>query len=309
MNVLRKLNATLGSTTGFQVRRVRPKPPRAGTSPPRPPGRASRRPSPATTYRRPARSGIDRLLKEPVFIIAPVRSGSTLLRMMLNGHSRLHAPHELHFRRLEVHCATGLAEKSLAALGLTRGDAEHLLWDRLMHRELVKSGKSFIVEKTPGNAFVHQRIADCWPDARFVFLLRHPGSIAQSWHEADPVRRGPEEAALDALRFMNAVERARGNLTGHTIRYEELTEDPTAVLKGVCDFLDLRWEPAMLEYGEHNDDEPEKGLGDWKEKIRSGRVQPARPLPPADQIPDVLHDICAAWGYPAGLPSPGRATS
>jgi hypothetical protein len=249
---------------------------------------------------------VDRLLKQPVFIIAPVRSGSTLLRMMLNGHSRLHAPHELHFRRLEVHFATGLAEKSLAELGLGRGDAEHLLWDRLMHRELVRSGKSVLVEKTPGNAFVHQRIADCWPDARFLFLLRHPASIARSWHEADPVRRGPEEAALDALRFMNAVERARSSLVGHTVRYEELTDDPATSLKGVCAFLDIDWEPAMLDYGAHNNREPRKGLGDWREKIRSGQVQPGRPAPPADQIPGALHDICASWGYPGGLLTGGR---
>ncbi len=244
-----------------------------------------------------------------MFIIAPVRSGSTLLRMMLNAHSQLHAPHETHFRRLEVHFATGLAEKSLAALGLGRGDAEHLLWDRLLHRELAKSGKTFLVEKTPGNAFVHERIAACWPDARFVFLLRHPASVARSWHEADPVRRSPEHAVLDSLRFMNAVERARDHLTGHTLRYEELTEDPASALKGVCAFLDVPWEPRMLDYGEHNTDDPVKGLGDWKDKIRSGSVQPGRPLPGPGEVPAALHPICAAWGYPAGVPTAGRRTA
>ncbi|ONK15454.1 sulfotransferase [Streptomyces sp. MP131-18] len=313
MTLLRKLNAALGSATGFQVRRV-PRGhagQRAGSAPARAPGRVPpRKPrAGAPAYRRPAASGADRLLRRPVFIIAPVRSGSTLLRMMLNGHSQLHAPHELHFRRLEVHFATGLAEKSLAALGLGRGDAEHLLWDRLLHRELVKSGKTFLVEKTPGNAFVHERIAACWPDARFVFLLRHPASIARSWHEADPVRRSPEHAVLDSLRFMNAVERARDHLTGHTVRYEELTEDPASALKGICAFLDVPWEPQLLDYGDHNSSEPVKGLGDWKEKIRSGSVQDGRPLPAPGDVPAPLHPICAAWGYPAGDATAGRRTA
>ncbi|MGK5532365.1 sulfotransferase family protein [Streptomyces sp. URMC 129] len=300
MTLLHKINAALGSATGFQVRRVRPGAvpvPVAAPAPrparPVPLGRAQ----PAAVVRPPGDPRVDRLLRRPVFIIAPVRSGSTLLRMMLNGHSRLHAPHELHFRRLEVHFATGLAEKSLAALGLDRGDAEHLLWDRLMHRELTKSGKSFIVEKTPGNAFAHKRLAACWPDARFLFLLRHPASVARSWHEADPGRRGPEEAALDALRFMNAVERARNGLTGHTVRYEELTDDPATALKGICSYLEVEWEPAMLEYGEHDPGVVAKGLGDWKEKIRSGRVQPGRALPAPDEVPDALRPLAAAWGY------------
>ncbi|ARQ71568.1 sulfotransferase family protein [Streptomyces marincola] len=312
MTLLRKINAVLGSATGFQVRRV-PRGSggqRAGSAPARAPGHPpARRPGQrASGYRRPAASGVDRLLRRPVFVIAPVRSGSTLLRMMLGSHSLLHAPHETHFRRLEVHCATGLAEKSLHALGLGRGDAEHLLWDRLLHRELVKSGKQVLVEKTPGNAFVHERVAACWPDARFVFLLRHPASVARSWHEADPVRRSPEHAVLDALRFMNAVERARGNLNGYTVRYEELTEDPALALKGVCAFLGVDWEPGMLDYGSHHSAEPEKGLGDWKEKIRTGSVQPGRPLPDPAEVPAPLHAVCAAWGYPAGPAGTGRGT-
>ncbi|MDT0305850.1 sulfotransferase [Streptomyces sp. DSM 44917] len=255
-------------------------------------------------YRAPREPEVDRLLREPVFIIAPVRSGSTLLRMMLNAHSQVHAPHELHFRRLEVHFASGLARKALAALDLDRADAEHLLWDRLLHRELARSGKRVLVEKTPGNAFSHRRIAACWPDARFLFLLRHPASVAASWHEADPERRGPEEAALDALRFMNAVERARAALPGHTVRYEELTGDPETALRGVCGFLGVGWEPGMLEYGRHATGEPAKGLGDWREKIRTGRVQPGRALPEAAEVPEALHRICAAWGYAAGGAGP-----
>ncbi|WP_324613425.1 sulfotransferase [Streptomyces sp. SBT349] len=229
-----------------------------------------------------------------------MRSGSTLLRMMLGAHSRLHAPHELHFRRLEVEFATNLARMSLEALGLDRADLEHLLWDRVLHRELVRSGKTFLVEKTPGNAFSHRRIAACWPDARFVFLLRHPASVARSWHEADPRKRDPERAMADALRYMNAVERARAALTGHTVRYEELTEDPAGALKGVCEHLGVPFEAGMLEYGSPAERDLTKGLGDWKDKIRSGRVQPGRSLPDAAEVPALLHDICAAWGYPAG---------
>ncbi|MFI6324745.1 sulfotransferase family protein [Nonomuraea sp. NPDC050556] len=228
----------------------------------------------------------------PVFILCPVRSGSTLLRALLNAHPALHAPHELHVRRLTVGFSTKLAERAMDALGHNQADLEHLLWDRVMHRELLRSGKPYIVDKTPANAFVYQRLATCWPDARFVFLLRHPAAIAASWHEAG--NRTPEEAVTDALRYMKAVQRARKDLTGHTVRYEDLTDDPERETRAICAFLGLDWDPAMLDYG--TPDVVLKGLGDWTDKIRSGRVQPPRERP--DTIPDAVKPMCRAWGYP-----------
>ncbi|MGH3951898.1 MAG: sulfotransferase family protein, partial [Pseudonocardiaceae bacterium] len=183
MSLLRKLNRKLGTTIGYEIRRAHagPAPSTVMTTKEQTADPAGKAKPPQVAFRPPEDPAVDRLLKRPVFIICPVRSGSTLLRLLLNAHSQLHSPHELHFRRLEVGCSTTLAERSMEALGLDRSDLEHLLWDRVMHRELVKAGKEFIVEKTPSNAFVYQRIAACWPDARFIFLLRHPVSIVQSW--------------------------------------------------------------------------------------------------------------------------------
>ncbi|MFF4621261.1 sulfotransferase family protein [Nonomuraea jabiensis] len=279
MNWQRKMNKALVRFTGFQIER-------AGKAAP---------PQPVPEIRPPADPATDRLLDSPVFLLSPVRSGSTLLRAILNAHSALHAPHELHVRRLRVQFDTNLAAKAMAALGHNQADLEHLLWDRVLHRELVRSGKRFIVDKTPANAFAYQRIAACWPDARFVFLLRHPASIAASWHEASPGKRTPEEAALDALRYMKAVQRARSALPGLTVRYEELSADPETATREICEFLGLEWEPGMLAYGKQA--VLEKGLGDWRDKIRSGAVQPARELPSADQVPDALKPMCRTWGY------------
>ncbi|WP_128374830.1 sulfotransferase family protein [Streptomyces cavernae] len=298
MSLMRSLNRALTATTGLQVRKATPAAPAALPKS----GATSAGPAqgPAAAYRCPAPEDLrtDRLLRQPVFIMSPVRSGSTLLRMLLNAHSRLHSPHELHIRRLEVGYGSKLSQKAMTALDLERGDLEHLLWDRVLHRELVKSGKDFIVDKTPSNAFVYQRLRDCWPDARFVFLLRHPVSIARSWHEGDPDKRTYEEAAADALRYMKAVEKARGGLTGfHTLRYEDLTQGPQAELRRMCAFLDVDFEPMMLDYGKRDDSQVVKGLGDWRDKIRSGTVQAGRALPREEEIPEILRPMCAAWGY------------
>ncbi|MDA0563189.1 sulfotransferase [Streptomonospora sp. S1-112] len=312
MDLLRKMNSALGASMGVELRRVRKKPdtaPAGGT--PAAAAEPAKKAKPASvSYRPPQDPALDRLLDRPVFVMSPVRSGSTLLRLLLNGHSRLHAPHELHIRRLEVHFRTKLSQRAMEELDLQRGDLEHLLWDRVLHRELVKSGKDFIVEKTPSNAFVYKRLAACWPDARFICLLRHPVSIARSWHEADPEKRTVDEANEDALRYMNAVQRAREGLeSALTVRYEDLTADPAAELRRICDHLDIEFEPQMLEYGQSTEGNYTKGLGDWKDKIRSGSVQPGRKLPDPDEIPEVLRPISETWGYVDSGAREGAAVS
>lgn len=296
MSLARNLNRALTVTTGLQVRRA----PQAvkGKEKSAAPKPAAARPAP--TYRCPSSEELptERLLRRPVFIISSIRSGSTLLRMMLGAHPRLHAPHELHIGRLEVSCTNWFSERAMGALDLKRGDLEHLLWDRVLHRELTRSGKDFVVEKTPANVYMYQRLKDCWPDARFVFLLRHPVSVARSWHETDPVKRPYDTAVTDVLKYLTAVEEARAADTeGFTVRYEDITDDPGREMRRLCAFLGVEYAPAMLDYGKKSGGELVRGLGDWRDNIRTGTVQPGRALPGTDEVPEPLRPVCAAWGY------------
>ncbi|MFI1756923.1 sulfotransferase family protein [Streptomyces sp. NPDC020571] len=301
MSLARNLNRALTVTTGLQVRRA----PQAVKGSPK--GRQGKKSAAARSaarqeaaYRCPSAEELpaERLVRQPVFIISSIRSGSTLLRMMLGAHPRLHAPHELHLGRLEVTCANWFSERAMGALGLRRGDLEHLLWDRVLHRELIRSGKDFVVEKTPANVYLYRRLKDCWPDARFVFLLRHPASTARSWHETDPVKRPHDTAVTDVLRYMTAVEEARtADADGFTVRYEDITGDPEREMRRLCAYLGVDYAPAMLDYGRKSSAELVRGLGDWRENIRTGTVQPGRALPGEDEIPERLRPMCAAWGY------------
>ena len=290
------VNRVITATTGHMVVRADNVQVPAEPLPPAAPPNTLR--IPVTTLspiRAAAHPETDRLLTRPVFLLSTVRSGSTLLRLILNAHSQLHAPHELHVRRLRVTATTSLATKAMDLLGHDEADLEHLLWDRVLHRELQLSGKAFIVDKTPSNSFVFRRLQTAWPDARFIFLLRHPASIAASWTDASEGRRSKKEAVRDSLSYMRALEKARQALTGLTVRYEELTEDPEKVTREICTFLDIEWEPGMLAYGD--DAKLVKGVGDWTDKIRSGSVQPGRSLPRDEDVPRRLVTISRRWGY------------
>ena len=238
----------------------------------------------------------DRLVEAPAFILCTVRSGSTLLRVLLNSHSQIHSPHELHLRDIAVSLRSRYAEQAMREVGVDTTLLESRLWDRVLHRELEASGKRILVNKTPSDAFITDRILECWPDARFIFLLRHPLAITRSRQAVRP-QDTLERNAKMVNRYGNAVEEARQKHTGLTVRYEDLAGDPQRETRRICAFLGVPWEAEMLEYGDFEHGRYRAGLGDWKDKIRSGHVQPPDPLPAPEEIPDVLRPLSRAWGY------------
>jgi LPS sulfotransferase NodH len=261
------LNDALTRATGYQLQRAR--------------GGAAKR----------LRGG-DRLIEAPVFVICTLRSGSTLLRVLLDSHSQIRSPHELHLRYVSVHFDQKWSERSMKELGLDTRAADYLLWDRLLHRELTASRKSIIADKTPNNVFIVDRLREAWPDARFIFLLRHPGAIARSRQKYKG--EGADELII---KYVEALEAARQTYDGHTVRYEDLTANPERELRKICDFLGVPYEATMLDYGQFDHGRYKSGLGDWNEKIKSGAIQPPEPPPPLEDIPPALREMCARWGY------------
>jgi len=181
-------------------------------------------------------------------------------------------------------------------LGLDGDELEHLLWDRLFHRQLVGSGKRVLVDKTPDNVLRWARLRDAWPSARFLFLLRHPANILASAVEGGR-DRDPGELADQVLTYMTCLQDARQAPPGLTVRYEDLVGDPVPVLRQVCQFLGVEWVPEMLDYRTVEPGPFFYGVGDWGDKIRSGRVQQDRPSPDPAEIPALVIPTCRVWGY------------
>src|SRR5258707_15831264 len=95
---------------------------------------------------------------------------------------------------------------------------------------------------------------------------------------------------------MTALEQAREARPGFTVGYGDLPAEPERVVRGLCEFVGVPFEPKMLEYGDFDHAGFTPGLGDSSLNIRSGRIQPPAPLP--GEIPAELAGICAAWGDP-----------
>ena len=311
-----RVNSVLERTIGYQF--SRPLADRAWRVPPpkllnsvlvRVTGYQLSRPLASREWNLPKAEG-GRLLAAPVIVFSAPRSGSTLLRAILGSHSQLYGPPELPLRHLGVRAETKWIRASLEGLELTVEDVEHMLWDRVLYEALRRSGKPRLVVKTPANVLAWERIAATWPDAKFVFLLRHPAAAVASLHSSfDPAWHAAkeegslEESVAKGVRYMTALEQAREALPGFTVRYEDLTASPERVVRELCEFVGVPFEPKMLDYGDFDHAGFTPGLGDSSLNIRSGRIQPPAPMP--DEMPAGLADICAAWGYshPANQPS------
>jgi sulfotransferase family protein len=255
----------------------------------------------------------DRLVTSPVFVLSTMRSGGSLLRAMLNAHPMIRSPHKMHLQTLEVRYSelyTGLA---MEKLGLDITELEYLLWDRLLHRELRRSGKQVIVEKTAGNALIWRRLRECWPAARYIFLLRHPASVLTSvldtsqsgWQglmqilldhlgttggRGGPVASRPSLADVMTtmvLEHAEGVQQAMRALPGLTVRYEDLIGRPDQAMREVCAFLEVPWVPDIVEHGKQE-------FGGFD--ISNGGLTPHRAPAPED-IPQALRPLCHLWGY------------
>lgn len=238
-----------------------------------------------------------RLVPSPIFILSSIRSGSTLLRCILNTHPDLHAPHELHLTDLRVALTNPHAELAIEALCTPVEELEHMLWDRLLHRELIASGKTQIIEKTPGNVFHWRRLRQCWPDARYVFLLRDPLHVAVS---AFRTRDYPSWSAAIAnvTQYLDHLCAARQMLPGLTVRYEQLTAAPQPVTQELCTYLGVTWQDAILQYGDVDHGPFVYGLGDFTDRIRTGRIDPRPIVLPSACEPDIrLTELRTRLGY------------
>ena len=231
------------------------------------------------------------------------RSGSTLVRVILGSHSQLYAPPELPLKRLGVRADTQWIQASLDGLELTTGDLEHMLWDRVLAEALRRSGKPQLVVETPSNVLVWERIAAAWPDAQFVFLLRHPAAAVASLHSSfDPAWRPEEAGSIDesvarGLRYMNVVEEARQALPGFTVRYRGADRcSRNRVVRGCASSWACRssrrcWGPERRPCG------LAPGLGGISLNIPFG-PRPSAPRRYPTRCPPGSAGIGAASGYP-----------
>lgn len=109
--------------------------------------------------------------------------------------------------------------------------------------------------KTPGNELHADAIFGAFPDARLIQMVRDPRDVAVSFRAAgggtwayDPeAHRRDWRASVEA--GIAGQERWPGQWM--VVRYEDLVADREAVMRAVCGFCGLDFNPAVLEGRAH----------------------------------------------------------
>jgi len=213
-----------------------------------------------------------------VFLLSAARTGSTLLRIMLAGHSQLFSPPEMElllFQDMQQRRAglmdgwsdfKGL-ERALMELGgekeeLANQEVAQLLHENAStHSVYAKIQKlcrnRLLVDKSPSYPLSRPalRRAERWfTQPLYIHLVRHPLACIRSWTACnfDQVLFGPPRQAGEMdwllsneniLEHLAGVEAERQRL----IRYEDLLKNPEAEMRRLCAFLSVEFEPAVLQ--------------------------------------------------------------
>jgi hypothetical protein len=119
-------------------------------------------------------------------------------------------------------------------------------------------GKARAGDKTPNYVLQIPLLAELFPEARFVHIVRDGRDVALSVTNID--EWGPKRIPGGARYWVQHVGagRAAGHALGASryleVRYEDLVADAEPVLRAVCGFFDLDYEPGMLAYYERFDE-------------------------------------------------------
>lgn len=212
------------------------------------------------------------------------RSGTTLLRVMLDSNPRVHCISEVDylFSDEAIPYDALQAKKRLLEerIFVDRGVPFDELLDRdghiRNHLEVLRSrqGKE-IFGVTVHLAYPSLR--RMWPEAKYIHIVRDPRAVAHScvgmgW--VGNVWRGVERWIAAERSWDEAIKEVPQRLRLE-IRYEDLVREPHRELRRACEFLNVGFAERMLSYPSRSSyAAPDaKRIDSWKKKLSPNQMQ------------------------------------
>jgi protein-tyrosine sulfotransferase len=216
--------------------------------------------------------------KEPIFIVGVPRSGTTLLRVLLDSHSKIACGPEspwlarapLSIKNLYTFMS---ADKFgyVRNYGISKNDFKQQvaeLINNLFMKYASIHGKTRWAEKTPDHSLEIPFLSDLFPEANFIHIIRDGRDVACStsilsderiaiskWHsenilldEDKVVANTIQNAALRWKIWTEKIDQSLKHLRYINIKYENLISSPDQELQKVLNFIGENYEPAMLNF-------------------------------------------------------------
>jgi Flp pilus assembly protein TadD len=195
----------------------------------------------------------------PVFLVGFPRSGTTLLDQILSSHSRVLCLEEKEILAPVV--ADLLPDDVLIGWRTlphsTIGARRRLYWQKAETAAGAPLDGCILIDKLPLNLVLLPAIARIFPDAKVIVALRDPRDAVLSCYQQ---RFGMNAAMVQmlelggAVRYYDAAMRlfeiceTKLPLRFQPVRYEDVVSDIERAARTLAGFLDLAFEPAMLDY-------------------------------------------------------------
>jgi Sulfotransferase family len=280
---------------------------------------------------------------DPVFVLCMGRSGSTLLRFLLDAHPELACPPETSMPALCGQLAVVWSLIEGAPLAAERNAAPprvpdaavagiRRMLDEMTGSYLARRGKGLFCDKSLGSARFAGLLTQIYPGARFLCLYRHPMDVIRSGLDACPwglngygfdqyIVGSPGNAVLALARYwldnatlVHQVEREQPERC-HRVRYEDLVEDPETVMREVYAFIGVRPAPGVARAC-FSEERERFGPGDHKiwatSQVSGDSVGRGESVPAGLILPPVtaaINELAAELGYlpvDADWGTPGR---
>jgi hypothetical protein len=190
------------------------------------------------------------------------RSGTTLVERILDTLDALDSLEEretlVDLQRDFVIPRGGL--ESLAAMtSATQQSYRQAYRRRVSDWKTLSPGVS-LIDKLPLNTMFLPLINRVFPDARVVFAIRDPRDVCLSCFMQNFTLNEAMAHFLDleltVEYYVEVMETGLATLEmlpikAHRVRYEDLVHEPEAECRALFEFLDLEWDPVVLDFHRH----------------------------------------------------------
>ncbi|MDZ4699454.1 MAG: sulfotransferase [Rhodothermales bacterium] len=203
---------------------------------------------------------------QPIFLLSLPRSGSTLLQRILAKHSAIDTAAEPWillplvstmrsegvYTNYDQNAVVDAIRDFYTAMPGGRATFTGALRDLALrlYTDRARPGARYFLDKTPRYHLILDEIFELFPDARFVFLWRNPLSVIASmldtWHRGHWYLYFFKIDLYEGFeRLMAAHEKYENR--AFSIRYEDIISEPELSCKDLCRYLDIPFEPAMID--------------------------------------------------------------